>query len=335
MRKLLIALFAICAITANAQWRAVSRQVSVRTNNFETLGELVDTNTPPYAPSNSVQALFEWIDDNWIGFSTNSSYTYADSTTQNVYRLIVRDDADVLGNLSITGNLTVAGTITGNGLGVDTNASYTYADGTTQSFDNVEIRGNLTSTNEDRSVSFDGYPRIPLDTSMVFIATSGAGTPISTNSFDQAFDNDLSTVTIDSTYDAGIHSYEIDLGAVYSGHLMITASASNATVTGYMVMSLYSGIENTTYSGGAPQNFSGADGNGNGIVWDNTGAGYVTNNWTIPFTGRYVGAFFYETGAGESTANVNGLNYKQLKESYKQNLDPQKKKKKKNKKNKK
>lgn len=102
-------LLALVALPVYAVLEMPSKQVSVRTNTITTIGQ---TNiTAAYAPTNSLQAHIEWMDDHWAdnSFDTNKSYYFTPSTTQSLYNLLVRSQFICNSNGSICSNFFIAG----------------------------------------------------------------------------------------------------------------------------------------------------------------------------------------------------------------------------------
>ena len=121
---------------------------------------------------------------------------------------------------------------------------------------NYVTEGTLpTITNFDYSVNYNGYPKLTLTTNMVSSSVSG-DTPISISAFTNAFDGNFDTEAGIGTWNADAHAYMIDLGAVYSGYVVVCGVLSNANASGVTYWGLATGGEETTIaSGGIDKNF--------------------------------------------------------------------------------
>lgn len=307
MNKYIVSLFLMLATpVVFAESGMPAKQVTVRSAGFSSLGE---TNvTAEFAPSNSLQALLEWMDDNWQSetFSTNNSYYFIDGTTQSMWRATIRDylfvdgdalintnlyvgndlivsnNADVMGSVTVSNDITVGGTGTFNVVNTDTlNVSNNATIGGNLTVDGTLSYGSSTLTNIDMAVSFMGYPKITLTTNMVTVAQNG-GTIIATNAFTSIFDADMTTGVIGTLGSDNNHSYEIDLGTNYNGIMAVKMSGTNTTNVSYSV-SVGHTLQASDANDGA-YSFTGVYAQRHSTKLGQDFNGY----WLLPMSGRYL-----------------------------------------------
>ena len=149
----------------------------------------------------------------------------------------------------------------------------------------IVFTNNIVYSNFNYAVSYMGYPKITLTTSMLSSKDNG-GTPIPLPSFANAFDSSMTTVTAaGDIHSGGIkrNLYIIDLGTNYTGYIMISAQMY-ATDDLYIYIETHYGYNGfmaydingdpTIYNGGEGQMLSG-----------NTGAGYQKYRNISKFSG--------------------------------------------------
>jgi acetyltransferase-like isoleucine patch superfamily enzyme len=328
MKYLIRTLFVSFFLLADAQaiWETPAKQVSVRTNNFSNLGQVSNTSN---APVGSLQAVLEWMDDYWdiSDFDTNNSYYYVGGTTQNFWRVIVRDylrvdngatvatnfyvgdsawvsndlyigddlfvgdDATVGDSLVVSNDITAGDDLFAGDdatIGGDLVVTGAVTAGSLSTTGALSV-GSLLSTNNDMAVSFMGYPKITLTNTMMTLYYTGA-TPIQTNNWNSLFDLSMATAATGTITEGVYQRYVIDLGGNYQGFVSVKqklAGAGALTISG-----------SATYE---PTGYHGASGGVNNYLIQ-TAANDGTNTFVNINFG--VGRYLTLQAFGGSGANV-------------------------------
>jgi hypothetical protein len=262
------------------------------------------------------------MDDNWAvaDFSTNNSYVYANGTTQNLYKLIVRDYFLGLDSGTFATNLTVGNSlVVSNDLAVGADAVVTddfTAGGDATVGGNLVVSNNATvlgavtagslsttgslsagtlnvgtflNTSNDMAVSFMGYPKVTLTTNMFSsFYSGGTGYTWDGTKFSYLIDGNLlqtncmaqGTGQAPSTYFNP--SLKIDLGTNYIGWVSVytTNWLPTTAIAGFVTL----GSSRNRPTGVGFNETGQTSGNyGDSLAGTNT---FVS--WVQPFVGRYI-----------------------------------------------
>ena len=294
-------------------WEMPARQVSVRGDNLTNapLGQV----TGAYAPTNTLQAYFEWIDDNWpSGVDTNVSYYFVDGTTQSFWRVVVRDSLWASTNIT-AGNSIVASndlqsiddTIVGDDLIVEDDGyigndlfvgdDVFIGDALTVT-GAVDIGGALTVSSftvssNDMAVGYLGYPKLTLSSDDLTIYTGG-GTTITTARWDNAVvDSSVSTIATGSLGNAVDQLYEVDLGEQYEGFASLSVRL-NAGSGESMIARVYGARDRSVLGAQLIEQY---ERSGGVYASDSSGS---TNRFTVvvPVMGQYVNVWVSQGADG-------------------------------------
>lgn len=244
-----------------------------------TLNDLVtQSKMSPYAadPTNNFRFFFE----DYFYMATNSGAGFTN------YYLKIKP-ASLTSDLLTSGN---AGTLGGNNVWSGTNT----------------FTGTFLVTSNDMNESFHGYPKVALTTNMVTITATA--TPMSINSFTNAFDVSNVTTTDTATFGNSQNmTVDVDLGQDYQGYLRLSAQGSMGGSGGHDLSGWISTIRSD----------SGSDGTQDGGGGDNVGF----FDWTTASaTNQLSGAWYIEgrtlrlnltasSAAGNSTLHINDWSF--------------------------
>jgi len=169
----------------------------------------------------------------------------------------------------------------------------------------LTVNGDFLVTSNDLTVSYNGYPKLTLNTNMV-TSSAASGTLITIGSFTEAFDSDLSTTT--SWGDGNVNqAYQIDLGAVYCGFVNVKVEMYNAGAA-LAFLDVGYGLNDLGLASGVIRNGGvfthTAAGVRASIAYNSAGAGTSTNLLSRPFAGRYISLTSFGLGTSNRYSDI-------------------------------
>jgi len=268
---LLAAVALVSAQVSGPRGRAIKAdQVLLDTNSFTVVtndylqGAIEDLDAAAFSNAADIAALQTGA------FSTNTSYTYANGTTQSVDNLVIRTGWDAPNGIVESNHLADAS--------VGTNSL------------NNEVLGLITNLNYDYSTFREGYPIVTLNTNMAFYTVYGdalvqADEDAWLDNVYLVIDSDRSSGTTSRIFGQASrnHGLWLDLGESMSGYADIkfeTVVPSPLTASQAYVLFGYQDDDPSleTYPGASMSS-----------VYRYPYNESKTNTWLIPLQGRYLG----------------------------------------------